>query len=142
MPIGPNPLPHRVLIKMSIESAIHINPAIWIGEEHWTGDGRGMMRGCGACPARSLTIPKPGIAQIVSPVVSAEEHDFLRDGVIGHLTRSTRRRRNSGLHMCPARPIECPGVVKISGAVESTEHDYPSAPRIISHRQIRAWRRR
>src|SRR2546430_12726004 len=141
MPVGADPLPHGVLVKTSIESAIHINPAIWIGEEHWTGNGRGMMRGRGACPARSLAIPKPGIAQI-PPVVTAEEHDFLDDGVVSHLTGSARRRRKRGLHAWPTRPVECPGVVKMSGAIKSTEHDYFSAGRIVSHRQIRArWRR-
>src|SRR2546423_8986283 len=97
MPVGADPLPHGVLVKTSIESAIHINPAIWIGEKHWTGHGRGMMRGCGVRPARGLAVPKPGIAQISCPVASAEEHDFLRDGVVGHLTGGTRRRRNRGL---------------------------------------------
>src|SRR5438105_13021723 len=99
MPIGPNPLPHGVLIKMSIESAIHINPAIWIGEEHWTRHRPGRMRGRGTCPARSLAVPKPGIAQISCPVVSAEQHDFLGDCVISYLTRGTRRRRTRTLHM-------------------------------------------
>src|SRR5207248_6613172 len=97
MPVGADPLPHGVLVKTSIESAIHINPAIWIGEEHWTGNARGMMRGRGSCPARSLAIPKPGIAQI--PLfVSAEEHDSLDDVVLSQLTGSARRRRKRGLH--------------------------------------------
>src|SRR2546429_9749217 len=98
MQIGPDQLQHGLWEKMSMESAIHISPAIWIGEEHWTGDGRGMMRRCGVCPARSLAIPKPGIAQIPCPVISAEEHDFLHDSVISHLARRTRRRRNRSLH--------------------------------------------
>src|SRR5947207_3347808 len=94
MPVGADPLPHGVLVKTSIESAIHINPAIWIGEEHWTGDGRGMMRGCGVCPARSLAVPKPGIAEIPCPVIPAEEHDFLSDCVINHLARPSEKSPN------------------------------------------------
>src|SRR5436189_5664361 len=116
MPVGAGPLPHGVLVKTSIESAIHINPAIWIGEEHWTGHGRGMMRGCGSCPARSLAVPKPGITQVPCPVVSAKEHNFVRNDVVGHLTRSAGRGRKRCLHTSPAGTIECPGVVKISGA--------------------------
>ena len=38
----------------------------------------------------------------------------------------------------PGNPVECPRVVQITCAVESTKHDYFAAVWIVSHRKIRA----
>src|SRR5205823_3057439 len=132
--------PHRVLVKLTIESTIHIDVAVWIGEEHWTGDGRGRMRGSGACPARCYSVPEPGIAQVISSVESAEEHDFLGNRIVGHLSGSTCQ-WPAGVQTCPGGPVERPGIIEMSPAIESAKHDYFSADRIVGHRNIGARRR-
>src|SRR5262245_60459819 len=44
--------------------------------------------------------------------------------------------------MCPGRSVERPGIIEISPAIISAEHDYFSADRIVGHREVGTRRRR
>src|SRR6266480_7911946 len=75
-------------------------------------------------------------------VVTAKEYHFVSDGIVCHLGGSAGWRRSIRRNQGPANAVECPCVVQITCAIESTEHDHFAAGRIVSHRKIRArWRR-
>ena len=141
-PVGAGPLPHRELVEVSVKSAKKIDPAIWVRKQHRTSYTRRTMRSSDMRPSRSCPIPHPRVSLVICSIVSAEEHYFMSDTVVRHLGGSPRRRRGLCRDLRPRNTVECPRVVQITRAVESTKHDYFAAVWIVSHRKIRArWRR-
>src|SRR5438094_9343438 len=127
---------------MSVKSAKKIDPAVWVRKQHRTSYRPGMMCSCGRCPLRGCPIPQPRVSQVICSIVPAEKYDLLSDRIIGHLGGSAGRRRSVRRNLGAGNTVERPRVVQITGAIESTKHDYFAAGWIVIHRQIRArWRR-
>ena len=96
----------------------------------------------GLGPPRSFAVPNPGVAQIISSIVSTEEYYFLDRSIISHLGGRVPRRRDRSGHSRPSNSVECPGVVQIARAIESAKHHYLRTSGVVRHRQVRACRRR
>src|SRR6185503_8855942 len=108
------PAPHGALIKVAIEAAKQIDPAIDVSENHWPGDGLGRVRGKGLRPSGGESIPEPRITQIVMAVVAAEENHLMGVTVISHLGIGAPGRGDWRTDSPPGSSVERPSIVQIA----------------------------